>query len=311
MLIRGKELLDPPYRQTKRAILNHCATGKLTPFLSARGQDRFLDRKAPGGWQRAFRNDELREKHRRLCFLYYELDTAQKWLSKSDDTHIKEHEQHLASLSRFDQRLKAETPSIDKFKADFLSHLREDYSETAGKLPPEIEKLESELTPARAWQNIDTLEAAWSVLADAFFHEAQVEALPVTAGLEARSTVTEAPPRPTSGKTDPLSTREGKALLKAAGNEALRLFLSIQGHLTLASDALQRKTKAIFSECHPPLPWKYILPEYLDDPSLYQLNTSSKERRDFVGRLLQKILKDNNIVKRNCQTLYDKYLEVK
>jgi hypothetical protein len=115
--------------------------------------------------------------------------------------------------------------------------------------------------------------------------------------------------KPAGKKTDALSTREGRALLKAAGNEVLRLYLLIEPHKRDAPDDLENKTKELCKESHST--WKYIKIEYLDDPYLYQLKTIDKEKRDFIGRLLRKILRDKNIFETDYQELYRKYLKVK
>jgi hypothetical protein len=170
MLISGRDLLDPPYQLNKKAILDLCVARKLEPFIRALGRSYYPDPKAPEGWQRVFPTEDLQKKHKSVCTLYYHLEFAQAWLSKSNDTHIKAHEQHLVALDRYDKEKKERTPSIEIFKAN-LPDLRQRYADTVRGLPPQIKKLEGELTLARAWQNIDaTFETVCAVLMDAYFN---------------------------------------------------------------------------------------------------------------------------------------------
>ncbi|MGO9530234.1 MAG: hypothetical protein ACLP3B_03550 [Syntrophobacteraceae bacterium] len=117
--------------------------------------------------------------------------------------------------------------------------------------------------------------------------------------------------KPVGKKMDPLSTREGKSLLKAGGNEATRLYWLIERHVHNTSGDLEDKTKQLFKEEECGKPWKYIKHEYLDDPDLYQLKRTTHERADFVSRILQKILKEENIIAKNTQDLYHMYRKIK
>ena len=48
--------------------------------------------------------------------------------------------------------------------------------------------------------------------------------------------------------------------------------------------------------------WKYIKRDYLEDDELYALNPG-QEKRDFEGRLLQKIIIDSGLGKHGAQKL--------
>lgn len=56
--------------------------------------------------------------------------------------------------------------------------------------------------------------------------------------------------------------------------------------------------------------WKYIKREFLEDKKLYFLN-EGKEKRDFIGRLLKKIVEDQGLGKFGAQDLYAASKKVK
>ncbi len=146
------------------------------------------------------------------------------------------------------------------------------------------------------------------------FISAGLATKPVAEYREQEPSISDRKPVPDTGprgnKTDPLSTPDGKGLLKAAGNEATRLYLLVERYVRdLAPDDLENKTKQLYKEGS--TPWKHIDRGYLDDPDLYQFKRLTQERVDFVGRLIRKILKDEEIIENNVQALYRKYMEIK
>ncbi len=58
-----------------------------------------------------------------------------------------------------------------------------------------------------------------------------------------------------------------------------------------------------------PSKYKFIEEEYLQNPKLYIL-TQQKEKRDFIGRLLRKIVQDKNLGLHGEQSLYKCYLTI-
>lgn len=157
-------------------------------------------------------------------------------------------------------------------------------------------------------------EYLWALKKLERFLSAGFASKPVTEYREQEAPVSDRKPARDTGargnKTDPLSTPEGKRLLKAAGQEAVRLYQFIRKFLHDPNpEIIESKTKEVYKECV--VPWQYIDAKYLDDPCLYQLREDTRERKFFVGRLLQKILKDKKILEPNCQMIYVKYLKVK
>ena len=52
--------------------------------------------------------------------------------------------------------------------------------------------------------------------------------------------------------------------------------------------------------------FKYIKKDYLEDKSVYAF-TGGQEKRDFVGRMLQKMIFDRDLGKKSCKNLYNEY----
>ena len=178
MLIKCKYLLKPPYQWTKKAILDLCRTHQITPLIKAtagRACD-YPDPKAPKGWRRVFPTDELEDKLRRVCWLYYKLHKAEEGLGKSDEWYTEQQRQYFArhELDRKGRQRASPGPWPTQDITVRLPELKRQLKDDVRDLPPQIEKLESEL--AAAWENIDTLDAAWAVLMDASVEEAEVEA---------------------------------------------------------------------------------------------------------------------------------------
>lgn len=177
MLIECKYLLKPPYQWTKKATLDLCRTRQLTPLIKAtagRACD-CPDPKAPKGWRRVFPTNELEDKLRSVCWLYYKLHKAEEGLKRGDEWYIENLRQDLAQQDLDRKGRRRASPGIAEDITVHLSELRRKNADDVRDLPPQIEKLENEL--AAAWENIDILDAAWATLMDASVKEAEVKAI--------------------------------------------------------------------------------------------------------------------------------------
>lgn len=180
--MRIRDLLDPPCGLTKKKILDLCRAGQLTPLIKANAGDYYPDPKAPKGWRRVFPTDELDDKLRRVCWLYYKLHKAEEGLGKSDEWYIEQQRQYLArqELDRKGRRRASPGPRPTEDINVHLPELKRRFEEDVRDLPPQIEKLENEL--AAAWESVDILDAAWAALMDASVKEAEVEAIAILEG---------------------------------------------------------------------------------------------------------------------------------
>ena len=117
----------------------------------------------------------LRISFSRACWLYYKLHKAEEGLKRGDEWYIENLRQDLAQQDRDRKGRRRASPGIAEDITVHLSELRRKNADDVRDLPPQIEKLESEL--AAAWENIDILDTAWAVLVDASVKEAEVEAI--------------------------------------------------------------------------------------------------------------------------------------
>lgn len=156
--IKGRELLEAPYRLTRRDIFNAVIDGSLDPH----------DKEG----RRVFPNDELDKKYERLLALRIDLDEAK-------ERFLKIYEERIA-----DRKLELDhgfvgnrAPDIKTYIEIELPRLRQEESQILQERPAQIEKLENEL--AWAWKDLDLSpkqhEALMERLLDVWYLKDEVE----------------------------------------------------------------------------------------------------------------------------------------
>jgi hypothetical protein len=102
---------------------------------------------------------------------------------------------------------------------------------------------------------------------------------------------------------------EAKPTLTEARAEAERIFLALKtvGFTTYVTDAEWKKA-VLSSFDDSKKGFKYIKREYLEDKILYELR-DGKEKHDFIGKLLQMVIREKGYKKYGVQFLYKMNLE--
>lgn len=98
---------------------------------------------------------------------------------------------------------------------------------------------------------------------------------------------------------------EAKRILKEAKVEAERIYLALKtvGFSTYVR-AIEWEKAALSSFDDSKRGFKYIKREYLEDKKLYELS-GGKEKRDFIGRLIQIVVEERGFRKYGVQFLLD------
>ena len=92
-------------------------------------------------------------------------------------------------------------------------------------------------------------------------------------------------------------------------HQVLRNKVGFSIHITDRESKFQEVALRRFNEnCNE---FKYVKLEYLRDETLYNLYRPGQEKGDFIGKLLQKILKDHDLGDHGAQKCYNIYKEAK
>jgi hypothetical protein len=149
--IKGSELLDPPYKLTKRYFFKAVQEGILVPYTSI-DADWIREYGSLGeGEERVWRDfptKELKRKYFTLMSLKGWLESAQKFWSMSDEEIIEREKSAIV-------RGESAHPDLETFIHEILPNRRRKASQRLQENPLLIAELEKELAPDKVWKNLN------------------------------------------------------------------------------------------------------------------------------------------------------------
>ena len=181
---KGRKLLEPPYSLSEDGIFKAVHEGNLVPyespdadFIKRRG---YLEPHSERIW-RYLPTLKLDEKYKHLLHLQDMLDRAQKWVLISDEEHIDAYKNDLNIGWGGGPPCLTD---LETYASKTLPMERQKYLQIIQEYPPQIEELEGELAPDKAWKDLGLeavqKEVLMEKLLDAFYELDRVESLSKT-----------------------------------------------------------------------------------------------------------------------------------
>jgi hypothetical protein len=145
---RGKELLEPPYGKTPLNIYSAVVSGQLVPYENYLSM--YPDPNEPQHMRRYFYFMEPRKTRDRLAGLRNQRGLLQNALPKTDDEIRREDAEEVEWCRR---------TGASSLVFRSIEERRGRWRDDLTGIAPEIERLEAELDPTKAWLSCATLSA--------------------------------------------------------------------------------------------------------------------------------------------------------
>jgi hypothetical protein len=306
--IKGRDLLEPPYNRTMREVFKAVQEGILVPwespdaeYIKKHEKHAILGADFERIW-RAFPTPELQKRWVSEVHIKESvLKNAREWLLKSDEEHIEAHKHALELYQSWGEYSPRSLVSLEEYKNRMLPEERQQKLKIINDYPSHIEKLEKEFSPGRVWKNLDLgpvrQEILIEKLLEAFYELAEVESFLPQKEL----------PKKIKEKIRHDYQVEIEQLIKEAMPEIEIIYTAVKekvgfsGRDNVGEKDWQAAALKIFDK--DVSQFTFIKREYLEEKKIYFF-TGGQERRDFVGGILQMIVKKELAISMGAQELY-------